>query len=159
LQAKLKVTGRDIEEAELGLEFKSSSGGWTLLGDAHETLMSQARFEIRECLSVHGASTPMDVAKRTQKNVSTVRGLLQKMLEDGQVYRNRTQKLYSVDAMDAMDAIDSMDDVDGSVHASTASTVSGGQAQTATCPDGLPHVPNNPIPGNSPKCMRCGRTL
>jgi hypothetical protein len=27
------------------------------------------------------------------------------------------------------------------------------------CRDGLPHVPNNPIPGNSPRCARCGKAL
>jgi len=84
--AYLHVTGRDIEEdAEYALRWDHTLAAWSLVGDADEYRQSEERREIIELLETTGPLEPKDVAEALDKNPSTTRVLLRKMLADGQV--------------------------------------------------------------------------
>src|SRR5829696_2834797 len=84
--AYLHVTGRDIEEdAEYALRWDHTLAAWSLVGDADEYRQSEERRVIIELLQSSGPLAPKDVAEALDKNASTTRVLLRKMLADGQV--------------------------------------------------------------------------
>jgi hypothetical protein len=83
--ACLHVTGRDIDERELGLKFDDNSGRWTILGDAKELRLSAERREVLDCLREAGKPlTPTDVASRLGKKVNNIKQLLYQMGQRGE---------------------------------------------------------------------------
>jgi hypothetical protein len=84
--AYLYVTGREVEEEqELALKWDPNTAGWCIVGDADEYRQSEERRAINELLEKTGPLAPKDVAEALDKNASTTRVLLRKMLTDGQV--------------------------------------------------------------------------
>jgi hypothetical protein len=84
-EAELKVTGRDLEERELGLRFDAHAGTWVLLGEAATTVaISAERRQILEALAERPLG-PTALAQRLAKNVSTTKNLLRAMADDGLV--------------------------------------------------------------------------
>jgi hypothetical protein len=85
--AFLYVDGRDIEEPqELALRWDPNVASWTLIGDADEYRLSEARTEIICVLEEHGAAmTPTEVADVLGKNNDAVRQTLRRMAADGQL--------------------------------------------------------------------------
>lgn len=85
--AVLKVTGRDIEEAEYALDFKPDIGTWQLLeGPAEQHTLSDTRGDIRAFLvSQVSPSRPADVARALGLNPATVRKTMTRMAEDTQL--------------------------------------------------------------------------
>jgi hypothetical protein len=47
----LKVTGRDIEERNLALEFDHPTGSWQVLGEASEVIKNAMKTEILEAIA------------------------------------------------------------------------------------------------------------
>jgi RecA-family ATPase len=84
----LFVTGRDIEEQELALQFDKASGLWTALGDADEYRTTEERRAIRRVLQEAGQPmTPKQVADALDKPVSTVKQTMRRMAEAGTIGR------------------------------------------------------------------------
>lgn len=89
-QGLLHLTGRDVEEqAEedaMALEWDSDTGCWTLVGKAAQVLISDERKQIVEILETIGRPlSPKEVSDMLNKNASTTRTLLQKMVIQGQI--------------------------------------------------------------------------
>jgi hypothetical protein len=88
-EAALEVKGREIEEAEYALKFNSDAPfGWQVIGEGAEVGMSQERRDIITVLQMEGAKRPADLARLLgNKNVVTVRRLIQKLALDGLIRR------------------------------------------------------------------------
>jgi hypothetical protein len=85
-QAKLHVIGRDSEDKELILDWNSGTFGWTLSGDAGELAVSKERKDIIEILSFYPTRlTPKEVAKELNRNEASVRKMMNRMNNDGQI--------------------------------------------------------------------------
>jgi DNA-binding transcriptional ArsR family regulator len=83
--AVLSVTGRDIPERELALNFDPTVGSWTLLGDAAEYSQTNERREILEVLQGAGELKTGEIAKELGKELSAVSHILRRMHADGLV--------------------------------------------------------------------------
>lgn len=81
--AELMITGRDVEEQELALNFDSHCGSWSLEGTVQERQATSARQEIYDYLEDSGSATPKQIADDLKRNASTTRTLLRKMADDG----------------------------------------------------------------------------
>lgn len=81
--ARLFVTGRDVEERELGLQFDPSAGAWKLLGDAAELELGKTRREILDAIDAHGPLTPKKVSELTSITHENAKKSLQRMFRDG----------------------------------------------------------------------------
>ncbi len=130
----LKVTGRDVEEAEFAVHF--DAGKWTLMGRADEVNVSPERRLIIDLLAVNPPMMPAVIASTLGKNASTVRTLLQKLVDSGQVVR--IGAFYTLPSR----AIDSVDSVDNTDTVSTASTVSIGHTATSVGTTGTVDKPD-----------------
>jgi hypothetical protein len=76
--ATLQITGRDVEEQELGLNFDPLLGTWTLLGDA-------AEYSILDAVRAHGSLTPKEAADVTGVSHDLARQTMRRMAQDGQL--------------------------------------------------------------------------
>ena len=85
--ATLHVTGRDLEQQELALKFDQSTTSWKLLGKAENLAKTRERQEILDLLARNGAMHYTDIVSALKKNSNTIRGLLSKMVKDGELYR------------------------------------------------------------------------
>jgi hypothetical protein len=84
--AKLQVTGRDVEEAEYALHFDPTHGAWSLLdGPADEYEVGETRRRILVHLREHGAATPKVIADALEIEHETAKKTLQRMAHDEQV--------------------------------------------------------------------------
>jgi AAA domain len=83
--ATLYVTGRDVEERELALQFSPESGTWSLLGDAAEYTLGETRKLILETVTAHGALTPKQVSELTVVGHELAKKTMQRMFLDGQL--------------------------------------------------------------------------
>lgn len=85
--ATMFVTGRDVEEREMALEWKAAIGAWVLLGEAGEYRLSQERGEIVAALrDAKRPLTPKEVHDLgIGKTYPNVKQLLWKMSRDGQL--------------------------------------------------------------------------
>jgi hypothetical protein len=86
-QAVLKVTGRDVQEAEYALELDVSAGKWTMLdAPAGEVGLSDARQQILAVLrEADAALTPKEIARRSGVTYDVVRRLVRRMAEARQL--------------------------------------------------------------------------
>jgi DNA-binding transcriptional ArsR family regulator len=99
--ASFKTTGRDIREAELALDFNDETGEWKALGLLSEYMASKARHEIVEVLrEAGGALGPKEIAESLDKNQSTTRNLLSKMVDAGEVEKAGRGKYQVVEVED-----------------------------------------------------------
>jgi hypothetical protein len=83
--ATLYVTGRDIEERELALQFAPETGSWELLGDAAEYTLGETRKVILETIEAHGALAPKQVSDLTAVDHELAKKTMQRMFWDGQL--------------------------------------------------------------------------
>jgi hypothetical protein len=86
----LHVRGRDVEEAELALEFDSKTLSWMLVGDAREYSLTGERKVIVDLLRDKGCSMKLkDIADAIGKKSDNVRHLLEKSMEvmDGVIFQ------------------------------------------------------------------------
>jgi|GEM_PF-7048848 len=86
LEGILSITGRDIEERDLAM--KSIDGDWLCMGDAAEVKRSESRKKILDVLREGGSLTPAEISTVTMMPRGTVRRLLSKMLEKGEVRKD-----------------------------------------------------------------------
>jgi hypothetical protein len=83
--ATLYVTGRDVSEQELALQFAPEAGTWTLLGNAADYTMGETRAELLAAVKAHGSLSPKQAAELTSIRYDLVRQTLVRMQHDGQL--------------------------------------------------------------------------
>jgi hypothetical protein len=82
--AKLSITGRDIEEKEFAVSFNKEHCRWSILGDAADYAESQEQQEILDILKTTKQTMgPAEIAGILEKNPGAVRFLLIKMRDAG----------------------------------------------------------------------------
>ena len=86
--AVLFVTGRDVNESENALEFDDETAAWILLGDADEYRQSKERGDIMHAVRDYGAMRVKEVASELEKNVNTIKTLMQRMERDDMLVNN-----------------------------------------------------------------------
>jgi hypothetical protein len=78
----LKITGRDIDEKDMALEFSKGTGEWTYKGDAKEWNMSQNRLTVLNCIKKSSeALTPRDVADFTGMIIGSVKNTISELYQ------------------------------------------------------------------------------
>lgn len=83
-QAVLKVTGRDIEEAEYALDFDAHIGTWRMLdGPASDYTLSDERRAILTAVRDTEGLGPKAIAEVSGVKYGVVKHLVRKMLDDG----------------------------------------------------------------------------
>jgi len=86
VDAKFSITGRDIEEQEFAMSFNPDCCRWSIIGDAKEYAESKERQDILDILkSTNQPMKPADIAAALEKNPGSIRFLLMKMKDAGQI--------------------------------------------------------------------------
>jgi hypothetical protein len=84
--AKLRVTGRDIEETEYALRFSPEKGSWSLLeGPAEEYEVSDSRRRILVHLRENGPRSPKQLSDELGLDHDAVRQTVSRMARDEQI--------------------------------------------------------------------------
>lgn len=84
--AVLKITGRDVEEAEHALDFEPRSGTWRMLaGPASDYAMGDTRRSILHLLRDDQPRTPKAIALELALSEATVRQTCRRMFDDDQI--------------------------------------------------------------------------
>lgn len=88
-KALLYARGRDIEDAEIAMQFDRSCCRWTSLGEAGEVFVSDERARISAALSeATGPLSPKELMVATRiKTRNAIDLLLHKMLQEGQIVK------------------------------------------------------------------------
>jgi len=81
--AMLNITGRDVEEIKLALQF--DAGLWQVIGSAEEYQLSRERREIVNLLKITPNQKPATIAKMLDRPRGAIRKLLYEMVRSGQV--------------------------------------------------------------------------
>jgi hypothetical protein len=82
----LKLTGRDVDEAEHALSFDPALGLWTLLeGPVLEQILSDTRAAILAQLRTAGAARPKVIANALDLDYENVKKTCKRMADDGQI--------------------------------------------------------------------------
>lgn len=85
--AILYVRGRDVNEAEIAIQFDSETGKWLKLGKAQDWRISEERRAIVKLLMEEGSLHPKEIAHMLGKKPNTIHFLLHKMVKDGDLKR------------------------------------------------------------------------
>jgi hypothetical protein len=95
--AVLKITGRDVEEAEHAMRFDASLGLWALLdGPADEHTLGETRRAIAAYLRQHEPTKPKALAAALKLDHALVRQTCKRMAEDEQVGTDGKGAYYSL---------------------------------------------------------------
>jgi hypothetical protein len=77
------VTGRDVDERELAVNFDPETATWKYVGDADQVGRSRVRQVLVEMLKRGGALTAPHCAEVAEMDIGTVRKELWRMVQDG----------------------------------------------------------------------------
>lgn len=89
----LKITGRDVEEQDLAIQFQKSTCQWKSLGDAAIHQIGQERKNIIEYLKYKNeAAGPQSVAKALGGREANIKNLMSKMEVQGQLFKESRGK-------------------------------------------------------------------
>ena len=84
--AKLQVTGRDVEEVEYAMKFHPAEGAWSLLeGPAEEYELGDTRRRILHHLRENGPATPKAIAEELRIEHDAAKQACLRMARDGQL--------------------------------------------------------------------------
>lgn len=83
--AKLKVTGRDIEERELAMRFDRETGLWQCLGDADAVNDSERKRNMIDMIRELGAPSNSELADATDQNRGNCHKFLKRLIASGEV--------------------------------------------------------------------------
>jgi RecA-family ATPase len=86
-EATLHLTGRDIEEQEVALNFNTIDCTWTATGSVEERQVSQSRQAILDLFEQNGAMTPMEVADALEKPYDTIKSTLRRMAQEREIVK------------------------------------------------------------------------
>ena len=108
-QATLKVTGRDVEEAEHALNFAADIGTWQMLdGPAADYELGETRREILQLVRDVEGLTPSEIADKLGMNINTVKSNVRRMVDDDQLDTDGTGR-YSAPLQPATSATGATD--------------------------------------------------
>lgn len=87
--ATLRVTGRDVEDLELALEFDVGTFCWQCMGDTREVARTQAQNEVLAVLAQFGeeGADAQTVAEATERSRQAARDILERLVDDGKALR------------------------------------------------------------------------
>lgn len=89
--AKLQITGRDVEEAEHAMEFDPANGSWKLLeGPAQEYELGTTRRRVLVYVREHGPASPKAVADALGIEHDAARQACSRMAREGQLNTDGT---------------------------------------------------------------------
>jgi hypothetical protein len=84
--AALFITGRDVEERELALQFDPKYALWSIAGDAENFRMSRERADVLALFKKAGKElTPTEAAPLLGKTVAATKLTFWRMAQDGQL--------------------------------------------------------------------------
>ena len=83
--AFMYVTGKEVVDQDLAMQFDQENASWRILGDAEEFQLNSDRKEIIDALEECGPMSGNDLAEMLGKKSSTIRNMLARMERDGQV--------------------------------------------------------------------------
>lgn len=86
--SRLSVTGRDVVEQNLQVEFNNDLHLWIYKGDANELALTERRQEILNALAEFGPSTATTIAKKIDKDRSNTDGRIKDLVNAGLIRRN-----------------------------------------------------------------------
>jgi AAA domain len=81
----LHITGRDVEENELALQFAPAAGSWSLIGLASEYGLSESRRKILAYLRLHEGAKPAEIALGIGLARELVKQTVLRMADDQQL--------------------------------------------------------------------------
>jgi hypothetical protein len=82
----LHITGRDVDEAEMGMSFEPESGAWKLLaGPAIEHVLTGNRRAIYRYVKEHEGAGPSEISEGVGISLATVKQTCRRMHEAGQL--------------------------------------------------------------------------
>jgi hypothetical protein len=84
--ATLHITGKDVDEQELAMQFVADTGSWVILGDAAECAETAEQQEILDALDAHGGeASPKAIQEELGpgKSHSAVKQLMWRMAQKG----------------------------------------------------------------------------
>ena len=98
--AIIAITGRDVEERELALQFNRQTGAWTHLGAAHMCDVTPERSRLLQAVGQAGPAGigPADLAKRLGVQDNNVKQMLLRAIADGQVTKLQRGRYVLADA-------------------------------------------------------------
>lgn len=83
--AKLFITGRDVEEQDLAMRFDPAVGSWAIMGDAHEYAQTQERRDIIRVLSDGKSRKLADIAEALSRTPQAVSNRIRDLEQEGLV--------------------------------------------------------------------------
>jgi len=88
--AILRVTGRDVEEHDLAIEWDVNTCCWQLLGDAQEVARTEGCREVLGALeALGGEATTKEIAEHLGKNKGSISRVLADLINEGKILRGR----------------------------------------------------------------------
>jgi hypothetical protein len=112
---KLSIQGRDMENRDFELTFgvHDATFGWRITAQGAEIGMSNERKEILLVLEQDAPLTPANIARLLgNKNVNTVRRLIQGLVQDGRVLKG-TDRKYRLSSLTPMNGVNEREYVNG----------------------------------------------
>jgi hypothetical protein len=113
---KLAIQGRDMQNREYELIFRSGEDvhgdhfGWQIVAEGIEIGMSQERKDILLLLEQEGRLKPVEMGRMLgNKNVITVRRLLQKLVHDGMVSKDKNGR-YGLSSGSSLSVVNSVNE-------------------------------------------------
>lgn len=97
-EAKLQITGRDVDEVTLALKMDWLTACWQCEGDYYALKMTEGRQKILDALQLLGPATNAAIAKATEQDTGNTHKQLQEMVIAGMVKRSTRGKeiLYEI---------------------------------------------------------------
>lgn len=82
----LQVTGRDVEEAQLGLEFSPEHGRWSVMDEpAEELVLGDTRGAVLRYIRDHPGARPKQISEDTGMHIELAKKTARRMSDDGQL--------------------------------------------------------------------------
>ena len=104
--AVLYLTGKDLEEKELGLDFDAKRGLWILKGNPDEFRLAPEQQAALEAVKA-GYSTPIRIGEAIGKSRTHAQNLLTFLLEKGLIEKIGYGKYSVINSNDSCDSYDS----------------------------------------------------
>ncbi len=105
--ATLIGDGRELNGIEQTLRFDVDEGGWKRTEPELDQPKTRERAEILDLLKAsEQPMTSKQVAEALEKNVSTIRNIIAKMVHTGEVKMSGYGKYISIDSVDSVDSVD-----------------------------------------------------
>jgi AAA domain/Bifunctional DNA primase/polymerase, N-terminal len=114
--AVLHTTGRRISERSMALQFDTTKCQWSLMGDAKDFAISEARKSILAAVKKLGRATPKQIALEVGRNHNTVKNTVMSMAKGDELLANGdgtysppiAPQVHSLDSLDSLASLDSL---------------------------------------------------